>query len=114
MNRAPPSDAFLKLQQYVQDEESLVLLGFDGAKPLGYLLLIGEGDKFRVEDIYVVPEARGQGNSTLLMTTFRDLHQPGYVELPVDNLEMQDYFKRWGFLHEEELAKHVFLHYTPQ
>ena len=111
--QAPPADIVLKLSALFNDTDSRIFIASEGSDTFGYLVASEMGGSYRIEDIYVFPEARNEGTSTLLMSALQDLKKPAYVELRSEDLDMKSFFEHFGFKHDAQMSGRIFLHYAP-
>jgi len=100
---APQQDAFLRLQYHAQDRQlatqRLVVLADD--EPIGRLYLDKTDDDVRIVDISLLPEARGRGYGTALLTIVLQESEaadlPVYLTVARDNPRAYQLYLRLGF-----------------
>jgi len=93
----------------VEDCDTVLLAEHDG-KPIGFLHLIEEEDRFLLQGIGVVESMRSRGVGTLLMERALDLlrHNPKPVYLKVKALNPAvDLYARYGFAMKKFGERHV-------
>lgn len=98
-------DAIVQLE-----EGDTLLLAEHGGKPVGFLHLIEEEDRFLLQGIGVVESMRSRGVGTLLMERALDLlrHSPKPVYLKVKALNPAvDLYARYGFAIKKFGERHV-------
>lgn len=104
------SDPWPELLELALGEPSLVLV-LDREEPIGYALVVPDGDVAYLAEFAVAPDRQGEGNGTVLMRALLDRLDAEGIETVrltarADDERVHAFYRKFGFEIVDEVPDH--------